>query len=304
MDILQLYEDFGIPYLTEGNKHCHDGWVQVCCPFCQGSSDYHLGYNFDDNYFNCYRCGHHSVFDTIQNLTVSSPSETKLILAKYKGQSFIKTQPVLIKFGLSKFKLPSHTTELQKQHKRYLEKRNFDPDKLEKIWGLKGTGPISTLENNKKTINYSHRIIIPFEWDGKIVSFDSRDITGKTSLRYIACPKEREIIPHKNILYGKQSAWKETGICVEGPTDAWRFGERSFAVSGIEYKVQQIRMIAKYFKRVFVCFDDEAQAVKQAKELISDLRFRNVDAIFVPIVGDPGSMEQSEADYLVKQLIK
>lgn len=32
--------------------------------------------------------------------------------------------------------------------------------------------------------------------------------------------------------------------------------------------------------------------------------FRGVDAFRVEIRGDPGSMKQSEADYLVKQLIK
>jgi hypothetical protein len=37
---------------------------------------------------------------------------------------------------------------------------------------------------------------------------------------------------------------------------------------------------------------------------VAELKFRGVDAFRVDIEGDPGSMKQSEADYLVKQLIK
>jgi hypothetical protein len=117
------------------------------------------------------------------------------------------------------------------------------------------------------------------------------------------CPKEREIVFHKNILYGKQEAWKDTGICVEGPTDVWRFGGNSFATFGIKYTNNQIRCMAKTFKRIAIVFDDDAQAVVQAKTLVNELRVRNVDAFHVPIKGDPGSMEQNEANYLVKQLI-
>jgi hypothetical protein len=182
-----------------------------------------------------------------------------------------------------------------------LEKRGFDPEYLEKEWNLLGTGPVSLLDN----INYKHRIIIPFLWNNSQVSFDSRDITGKHTSKYMACPKNREQIPHKEILYGKQSKWGNTGICVEGPTDVWRFGTRSFATSGIKYTNYQTRIIAKTFSRVAVCFDGgETQATNQARILIGELKFRGVDAFMVNIDGDPGSMKQSEADYLVKQLTK
>jgi len=56
------------------------------------------------------------------------------------------------------------------------------------------------------------------------------------------------------------------------------------------------------FKRIFVVYDDDPQAIVQAKKLIAELMFRGVEAIRVSIVGDPGSMKQDEADYFVKQL--
>jgi DNA primase len=190
---------------------------------------------------------------------------------------------------------------LQSNHRHYLESRDFDPDLLEREWNLLGTGPYSVLDH----INYKHRIIIPFFWDGEEVSFDSRDITDKDPGRYKACPKDRELIPHKNILYGKQSQWKDTGICVEGPTDVWRLGVHSFATSGIKYTSKQVRLMSKSFKRIWVMFDNDPQAIIQAKKLTAELRFRGVEAMLIEsiIASDPGSMKQKDANYLIKQLI-
>jgi hypothetical protein len=80
-------------------------------------------------------------------------------------------------------------------------------------------------------------------------------------------------------------------------------GTSSFAVSGIKYTNQQIREIVRVFKRVAIMFDNDPQAKLQATKIVAELRFRGVDAFRVDIKGDPGSMDQKEADYLVKQLL-
>ena len=41
----------------------------------------------------------------------------------------------------------------------------------------------------------------------------------------------------------------------------------------------------------------------QADKLVAELKFRGVDAFRVDIEGDPGSMKQDDANYLIKQLI-
>lgn len=301
MNILQLYEDFNITHYTEGFKYCRPGWVNVDCPFCVAHTPGpHLGFELSTNHFNCWSCGWHPNDLTIAKLLHISINQAKETIKLYGGVAF-KTKEAVIKIRVKAHRLPSNTMPLQRNHQQYLEGRNFDPDKLEREWGLLGTGPVSILDE----INYKHRIIIPFIWQNQQVSFDSRDITGKHKAKYMACPKDRELMPHKHILYGKQECWKDTGIGVEGPTDVWRFGTLSCAVSGIEYTPMQVRVIAKRFKRFAVCFDgDEIQARKQADKLVADLKFRGVDAWRVDIDGDPGDMEQSEADYLVKQLIK
>ena len=302
MDIVALYNDYNVNFLTEGHKHCRPGWVNTPCPHCvsdPGHEGYHLSYNLEGNFFLCWRCGWHPIIPTLSKLLSLHKSEVEILVKQY-GMIVSKVVEGTKKFNLKPHILPSRTEPLLQNHIRYLEKRNFDPVYLQKEYHLLGTGPVSTLDG----LNYKHRIVIPFIWEGREISFDSRDVTNKHPYKYMACPLEREIIPHKDVLYGRQDKWKDRIICVEGPTDVWRFGRYSCATSGIKYTPKQVRELAK-FKRVPVCFDgQETQALIQANLLVGELKFRGVDSFRVDIVGDPGSMEQSEANYLVKQLMK
>jgi len=307
MDIVQLYQDFNIDYRTEGHKHARPGWVNVECPFCiTDNPGYHLGFEITTNHFSCWKCGFHNAPFTISKLLKVPQKEAIEILKQYGSfVTTIKSEPI-VPLRIKSFKLPSNSNELKQIHRKYLEGRNFDPDKIIRDFGILGTTVFSQLstgeKENKKIINYKFRIIIPFFWNDKMVSFDSRDITGEHISKYLACPKDREKIPHKSILYGIQKAWADTCIVVEGPTDVWRFGKYAGATSGIKYTNEQVKVLSK-FKRVPVCFDgQEQQARIQATALVAELKFRKVDAFRVDITGDPGNMNQEEADYLVKQL--
>jgi hypothetical protein len=302
MDIIQLYKDYNIDYKTEGHKHCRPGWVNVECPFCTGNPGYHLGTPISGGVFHCYRCGNKYPSQAISKLLNVSEFEAKKLLIEYIGTSVVHKETPEAKVNLKSFKYPTNTEELKRKHRLYLEGRNFDPDKLIKEWGLLGTGIYANLDN----ADYRNRIIAPINWDNKIVSFQGRDITDHSSEKYKACSKAREIIHHQHILYGKQSAWKNrVGIGVEGITDVWRFGAHSFGVYGIEWTNYQVKEICRHFDRIPICFDgNEIQARQKADELIAELRFRGKDSFRVDIKGDPGMMDQSEANYLVKQLIK
>lgn len=303
MDILQLYQDFSVLHATEGHKHCRSGWVNTACPVCTGNPGMHLGYNLQDDYYFCWRCGGNGKYvDYILSLLLHlSIKETKEIIKQYGFTLSSQDMAKKIIVGSKEFKFPSGTQELSPAHKKYLEGRNFDPEKLIKTWRLMSTGPTSTLNKTE----YKNRIIIPYEWDDKIVSFDSRSIslTASHEKRYKACPKEFEIIEHKHILYGKQREWKDKMVLVEGPTDVWRLGTHSFAVSGIQFTNEQVRYVSRVFKRVAVCFDEDPQATIQAIKIVAELKFRGVDAFKVDIKGDPGSMSQEDADYLIKNVL-
>jgi len=299
MDIIQLYKDYNIDYKTEGHKHCRPGWVNVECPFCTGNPGYHLGTPIAGGVFHCYRCGNKYPSQAISKLLNVSEFEAKKLLIEYIGTSVVHKEVPEAKVNLKPFKYPTNTEELKKKHRLYLEGRNFDPDKLCRQWGLKGTGPFGELDN----IDYAYRIIIPIEWDQKIVSFQGRDIKGKSKLRYLACPKKREIIEHQTILYGKQKEWIDTGICVEGVTDVWRFGPKSFATFGIDYTKAQFNLIAKIFKRVIIIFDDDPQAIVQANKLRLELQIRGIETVVETITGDPANMKQDDANHLVKSIL-
>lgn len=298
MNIEQLYRDFHIPYVTGAHKHAREGWINVECPFCTGNAGFHLGYNIEGNHYVCWRCGSKPLTTTIQKLLNVSYSESITILKTYSALlPTIKQKEIKIK--LKTFKLPPGSEALSESHKKYLKKRKYDPDELESTWGLLSTGIYSRMDK----IDYSRRIVIPYYWNGKIVSFDTRDITGKSQNKYMACGEKREIINHKHILYGLQNKWKSVGICVEGTTDVWRMGVNSFATSGIKFTPYQVRTISKHFKRVGIAFDPEVEATKQAKKLQAELRFRGVDAFIISLPCDPGDLPQDEADYIVKQVI-
>lgn len=299
MNIIQLYKDFNVPFATEGHKHCREGWVNTTCPFCTGNPGMHLGYNMADNYYVCWRCGWKATHKALALLIHVSEKEAKEIARKYGGKSHVKST-VTVKVGQKKFRLPPSTAPMNDRHKRYLTKRKFDPEVIEKIWDVQGTGPISLMDG----ISFSHRLVIPIYWENRIVSFQTRDITAKHSLRYITCPEQREIVKHKHIFYQAiPTKDYDACICVEGVTDAWRFGYGAIATFGIKYTKYQVREISKRFKKVFVVFDDDPQAIKQSEKLTAELILRGVDAYSIKIQGDPGDMAQTDADALKKELL-
>lgn len=298
MDIIQFYKDYGIEYWTSG-KNVTKGWCNVQCPHCNDPSN-HLGYNLvEDKGFSCWKCGKHSVPETIAELAGVSIKKAKQIIKRYEGHSEAIVEPKK-EIGTRPFKLPSGSTQLKKLHKEYLIKRGFDPDYLEKEWGLMGTGPVGFLEDQ----DFKLRLIIPIYWNGKMVSFQSRDVTGMAEVKYITAPPEFEIVHHKNVVYGKQEEWEDTGIIVEGATDVWRLGPMSLATFGTNFTPKQIRVIAKNFDRVITMFDPEPQAQERARQMRSELAFRGVKCRNIVLNCDPGDLKQEDADRIVKRIKK
>lgn len=295
--LVELLQDFEIPFQQEGHKHCRPGWVNMECPFCTGNPGLHLGYCLKDDYFRCWRCGWHSIPATIAKLAHIDIVSARKLIKTYGGRSYVRIENHQEEH--KPFELPTGVTSLTARHKKYLQLRGFDPTTLEQEWSLRGTGPVSSLDD----YDYKLRILIPIYWDDKMVSFQTRDITNKALAKYKACPKDREITHHKKILYGKQEEWGLFGICVEGVTDVWRLGSRAFATFGINYKMSQVRVITTIFKSVAVVFDDDPQAKKQAEKLVMDLELYGIQAWQVTIASDPGSLTQNAADQLVKDLI-
>lgn len=295
--IERLLSDYGVPFVS-GGAHGHNtvGWINVHCPFCPGTPNYHLGIKEDGSGANCWRCGPHSAITSLSKI-LNLPE--RVIREKLKdigvGPSVVSKEPTVV---MKAFKYPKPSFALKESGRTYLERRDFDPDELVEKWGLLQTGPVSLLDK----ISYAHRIIIPIRWGDGVVSFQARDITGQSDVKYLACPKQREKVHHKHIVYGKPE-YSEVKIVVEGPPDVWRLGEFAIATMGIKFTMEQVLSMSKLADRFFVLFDAERQAQKQARALASKLRVLGKRAEIIKLAsGDPGEMKQDEANHLVHQL--
>lgn len=300
MDVIKLYDNFRVPYQTEGHKHCREGWVNTPCPFCKGSPGLHLGTTLNGQIWYCWRCGWKPVKKAVAGVLGVTEQRAAELIRQYGG--IPKRQPKETKRKVRKKShlLPPGTTMMQTQHKKYLKKRGFDPHRIYRLWGVMGTGPSSKLDKT----NYKHRILAPIYWNNQRVSFQTRDITGRHPVKYLACPEERELIHHKHILYGRPDKWGDIGICVEGITDVWRLGPIAFATFGIEYTRRQVRQMAKNFSKIVVLFDSEPQAQSQADKLISELLLRGVEAWKETIATDPADLTNKEAKKLKNSIMK
>jgi len=291
MQVEQFLKDHGIPYSTT-HKNVREDWIGMDCPFCGTHDKYHLGYSLDEDYFSCWHCGGKSHVRVVSRLLLVSTSRAKTIIEQYGGKTKRKADPK-VRVQSSKVKFPVGDLTLRIPHRQYLERRGYDPDELINDWDIKGTGPVAKLDG----INFSHRILMPIYWQGRLVSFQTRDITGHREAKYITCPPEHEVMFHKHILYmHPEILEKRKAIIVEGILDAWRFHRSAAATFGVNYTVQQVRVIASLFDQAVIVFDPDEAAQEQAEKLKFDLKFKNVNVSTHTFTSDPGDLDQDEAD--------
>jgi hypothetical protein len=300
-----LLSCLGIQTAYLGHKHYRPGWINVECPWCSGNPGFHLGWNLEDEYFYCWRCGWKPLLPTIRKLAENrSWKEIRALIEEAEGFSILKktppTDPIPKKSSL---KLPSGAGPLNPAHRDYLSRRGLDSDEIEKEWKVMGTGPVSFLEG----VDYKHRILAPVFWENQMVSFQARDITNQSPTKYKACPKHLEILHHKNIFYLHPDALTyRSVIVVEGIFDSWKMGKRSIALFGISYKLSQVKWLTKLFDQMIVIFDQDTEAQAQAHRLVSEIRMtgKKAHAITLPPgTKDPGSLPLDEARKWAKELL-
>lgn len=291
-DAIGFFQAYGIEYVTEGEKHCREGWVQIRCPFCVGNPGWHLGYSLEFGFWNCWRCGYKRTWDVVLALLEGDKRKTAEVMEEFKGRPVGRRKrqfehPEVLE-------LPQGLQPLTKRARKYLEDRKFDPDMLEAVWKIQSTSNIGRL---------SYRIFIPIFIDGKMVSWQCRDITGLSSSKYLAQAEDKEILNNKDVLYGIDQAPTDTCVIVEGVTDVWRLGPGAVATFGIKYKHSQVVSLVSTFKKFHVLFDPDPQAVVQAESLASDISVFGVDVkVWYLDKYDTGDMPQEEADAFMREV--
>jgi len=189
--------------------------------------------------------------------------------------------------------MPYGTRPMTDKHRKYLKTRLFDPEQLERDWGLLGTGPVGS---------FAHRIIIPIVQEGKLICFQGRDITGKASNKYKSCPDDKAILPIKSCLYGIDKARDDYVVVTEGPTKVWRLGAGSVCTFGVVATDEQVKMLAK-FQRRFVLFDEDEAGQEGADKLSWKLAVLGGETIILNTrVKDAAEISDEDAKQIMKEL--
>lgn len=292
-DAEQFCIDYDIPYATEG-KNVGVGWVGVTCPFCDDVGT-HGGFNIEDGYFKCWKCGWHPLPEAIKELTQEIWPRVYEIIDRYK-------HPLVTQFKNrnrerpATLVLPPECGDMTERHRQYLLRRGFEPEHIIKEYDLRGTGHVG---------RYAFRIIIPIYFDYKLVSYEGRDITGRQDERYKACPVSQEVIPRKSIVYNADKVPGRTVVVTEGVTDVWRLGRGAVATFGITFTPAQVNLLVKRYNRIIILYDMGSDAQIQAERLAWQVSAQGREAIIYDLEGvdDAGSMSDDDARHLMKEAL-
>lgn len=288
MNLLDLLSELDVSFKQAGeHSNIRSGWIGTDCPWCGSVGKFHLGFNIDSYWTSCWQCGSHSLASALIQITGRRPAAVyKLVeqLDRWLTRDQIQEKST----GTYQ---PPKAGPLQEPHKRYLRSRQFDPDRLERIWSLQGTGPVGEL---------SWSLLAPIEHRGEPVSWVTRSIhpTG----RYRAAGPNRERIHHKHLLYGEDLAHNAVIVC-EGPADCWKIGPGAVATFGVRVTQQQTIRISKFPVRA-ICFDNESAAQARARRLAAELDpYPGVTYVIELDAPDPGSCSESEVRQIRRTIL-
>jgi DNA primase len=185
-----ILEKYDITFWTEGKNVSKDS-VNVCCPFCQDKSN-HMGIFEDSLLCHCWRCG--------------TKGDFFFLLHQLTGLSLVEYKELIEESGVE-FK-----QNAEEQIKNIVEQKNEKPQTRKKVNIPENLPPLLTtitketstplfeafLKRRRITVDdcinhhcligvigeYSNRMIIPVFFQGKIVTFQAADMTGRAQLKY------------------------------------------------------------------------------------------------------------------------
>lgn len=295
-DVEMYLDSRNIEYWSDGENIKH-GWIGIRCLWCDDDFN-HLGINLDSKSINCWRCPiKGTIIKVIFKIEHCSLRSVLSIVKEFSSiQHYTRernSNDDHLPQRKSNIELPAMSKkELFPLHRTYLEKRGFDPKLIFKKYNLYCNGPIG---------EYKFRLIVPFYYKNRLVTFSSRDVTGKAKLPYKNQPEKESILSTKETIYNIDNC-KDTIIVVEGFIDAWKIGDNCGATMGTKWTATQLSILSQ-FKRVFVLYDTEEEAQENADRLCYDLSCEvdHVEKLELD-KGDPGSMNKEDVKHLRKEI--
>lgn len=265
---------------TAGSEHHHVGigWIGVDCPYCSpNAKKFRLGFELSTGRCNCWKCGRQNGAATLARVARVPIGE---VLAWWDDLGLGVKSPDIQKQG--ELKLPSGLCDLLPIQRKYLEDREFDPDEIERLWGIKGIEPGHRL---------GLRIWIPIHnIHGEVVSWTTRAADDSVKSRYISAAPDEESVNHKTLLYGAHLA-RHVAVVVEGPIDAWAIGPGGVATFGTAITSSQWTAIMGYPVKA-ICLDPDAMDRRDG-EICRMALTEPIDFVHLE-TGDPADADKEE----------
>lgn len=294
-------EENDIQYWTEG-KNVSRGWVNIQCPFCSDHSN-HCGISLKTLRISCWICGHHYFAELAKELTGCSHKKATEIKRNFLSQRAGDDSPLTKRFNRGTSSnttvLPvESTTDFPPKFLKYLKRRGFTPpQKYIKKYRLLATHPIG---------QYKFRIIIPIYMKHRLVSFTSRDITGKQDPPYLSASDNEGAMNIKNTIYNYDNLKRgANAIVVEGVLDTWKLGDGAISTFGTKFTDRQIVLLKKKeIKTLFIMFDNDKAGEVGGKSLAKIMAplVKKIEIITFETINDPGELSADEASILKYQI--
>lgn len=307
------YSDFNIVSFLEDNEIYHrfsgknvgKNYVGFRCPWCEGDGE-HGGVNLTHKNFSCWQCAASaSPPKLIKQILNCSWAKAFEAVRRYSSRetnlsSWTQTQPKVRGRSLRPVQLPALTGPLCGPGGHYLQSRGFNPQAIEAKYKVKESGPLG---------EYKFRLIIPVYFNKELVSFTSRDYTGKGEPTYKEQIVDESIIPVKDCLYNIDSV-KDKLLIVEGPADVWRMGDGTVALFGLKCTEKQQEVLFRWWmcslkikrvKKVVILLDPKTRRAADKLYYILTSFIRDLKIVEL-INRDPAELTQQEAMNLKKEI--
>ena len=210
--------------IKQSGKQTSDTEITYFCPFHVAKNDINrrkFGIDLETQKFNCFACGvkgrtfknlfrklnlSKNYFDELFSIIKDAPTDLNFENSSFIFKNDIKPFQKLNSLPDEFISLMSPNNSITYRHvMRYLRKRNItDIDILRYNIGYCDSG------------KYMNRIIFPsYNSDGTLNFFSGRDYTGNSSLRYLNCEFNKNIIGFESMIN-----FKDELTIVEGPIDS------------------------------------------------------------------------------------
>jgi hypothetical protein len=258
VDWIKIMRQHRVPHTVNDRR----GFVLTSCPWCKDNNDHGAFSLSRDDWFTCWKCGGHQSDEALSLLVRVPLKEARAIIFQFSGRANVLAKLNAVEAPRPKsIEMPGNV-ELTKAERKYLKGRKFDPDELTYRYRIRGGGIAG---------KWAYRIVIPFLYEGELVTVQGRDITGRRDPRYLALGKEASVMDPKQVLYNIDTCLADHLVLVEGVTDVWRMGDGVAATAGTAMTSAQLKLIRSRFRSVDLLFDPEPEAQGRARKYATAL---------------------------------